>query len=257
MRTSLTEAAGALRDLLRRRPNLAIFAVGVALFAGGLAGVISRQLSVEGAFEELRENLSPAARGNAGVTGPPAQEPLAPYIQNRRAFLARKASQEPRGRGVGVVVFGSYRTPSQVEGFARTRGLRPEAVHLRVPIETFGPEEIAVGRTGVRGAVKELEAQIRGELEVLEGVLSDVTDPAFKAVYAKDAERKRQALRLLDGDPAVIFAVVLRETYSALARAEEAPHVRYVDVVEDGGAATRPPAFSAPLPEEEERRGSP
>ncbi len=253
----LLASAAVLKHIVRQRPELAVFGIGVVLFAGGLASVISGQLSVESSFEELpspaRARAGPANRARVG---PAVGEALGPYIRSKRALLAGKASQDPRVESLGMVVFKSYRTVGQVEALMKSRDLAPLAAYLRVPVETFAPAEVTVGREGLRGAIEEQKAAIAGELEVLEGVLSDVTDPVFEAVYTKDAERKREALRLLDNDPALVFALVVRETYTSLARLAENPDVRYVDVPEEARATLSTHSFSPPLPEETDKRGS-
>jgi hypothetical protein len=181
-------------------------------------------------------------------------EPVGPYIARKKALLSAKVSQEPASPTLGMMVFGSYRKVSQVEALLKARGLRPVAVQMRVPLDTFRPVQVEV--TGdLISAVSDHKASIRRELHVLDGVVSNVSDPGFKAAYSKDAARKREALRILENDPASIFAVIVSSTYSNLAKAAEAAQVRYVDIPPEPVASLSDITFAALVPEDTDHAG--
>jgi hypothetical protein len=255
MRKAVTAGIAGVASYLRERPQVALFGLGVILFAGGLASVVAGQLSPNQERQGVGTSpQSPADSGQVRV-GPALDEPVRPYIQGRKALLTRRATQSPGTPTLGMIVFGSYRPVSDVDALLKSRGLDPVAVKLRVPLPVFRPVEVVLGGKTLAAAASEHRASIRREGEALDDIVREAEDPQFKAVYKKDLDFHRQAIQTLEDDPAVIFAVVVRTTYSNLARIDDLPQVRYVDIPEDPSASLSMLSFAAPVPEDTETAG--
>ena len=255
MRKAVTAGVAGVVSYLRERPEIALFGLGVILFAGGLASVVAGQLSPNLEPKGLESSPQSPASASQVRVGPALDEPVRPYIQGRKALLARKAAQSPGTLTLGMIVFGSYRPVSEVNALLKARGLDPIAVKLRVPLPVFRPVEVMLGGKTLADAASEHRASIRREGEALDDIVREAGDPQFKAVYKKDLDFHREALEILEDDPAVIFAVVVKTTYSSLARVDDLPQIRYVDIPEDPSATLPTLSFAAPVPEDTETAG--
>jgi hypothetical protein len=255
MKKTVTAGVAGVADYLRRRPEMALFGLGVVLFAGGLASVISGQLSPRVAPRALEPTSQPSAGPKTVRVGPAMDEPVRPYIQGKKALLSRLATESPRESTLAMIVFDSYRKVSEVEALLDARALHPIAMQMRVPLPVFRPVEVVLGDKTLGAAASQHRASIRRELEVLDGIAREVTDSRFKAVYEKDLDLHREAIQLLTDDPAVIFAVMVKSTYSNLARIDDLPAVRYVEFPEDSTATISNHSFAPLVPEDTETAG--
>lgn len=234
--------------LLRRRPDLAVFTVGLVLFAGGLASLIGAQLRPPAGRLLTEQSSSPEPK--AGRVGPNPGEEVGPYIAKRKALTAERASKEPNEPTYGIVVFNSYRKASEVEALMKSRSLEAVAIQTRVPVASFKPTEIAVnGRSLVAAALDEKKA-IADDLSVLEGISVDVKDSDFRSVYEQDLRLHREALTHLGDDPVTVFAAVVKGTNASLGRTASSAQVRYVDLPDDPTATPEDSTFAALIPED-------
>jgi hypothetical protein len=234
--------------LLRRRPELAVFTVGLVLFAGGLASLIGAQLRPPAGSRLLAEQSSPEPK--AGRVGPNPGEEVAPYIEKKKALTSQRASREPNEPTYGIVVFNSYRKASEVESLIKSRSLEAVAIQTRIPVASFKPKEISVkGRSLVAAALEDKEA-VAQDLNVLEGIAVDVKDSDFRSVYEQDLRLHREALNHLGDDPVTVFAAVVRGTNAAMGRVASSAQVRYVDLPDDPTATPEDSTFAALIPED-------
>ena len=244
---ALAEFLGALR----RRPALTVFAVGLLLFTGGLVSVIGDQIG-----DAAGKLPAPPERGEAKATpapsrvGPTFGEPVGPYIEKKRSTLAERARSNPNDPTLALVVFKEYRTAGAVESFLRSRRLEALAAQVRVPVRGFKPQEVRLESRTLAEAAGGMRRSITRELETLQGIAGRVEDPAYRAVYEKDAALYREALSKLTTQPATIFAVVVRATHANLAAAGRAPEVRFIDLPDDPTATLVDTSFAAVIPED-------
>jgi hypothetical protein len=255
MRTAVTAGFAGVVAYIRQHPEIAVFGVGMILFAGGLASVISGQLSPKLESGPLKPTPELSVSPKPGRVGPALNEPVRPYIQGKKALLARRASQSPGVSTLAMIVFGSYSRASEVETLLKARNIDPVAIQLRVPLPVFRPVEVVLEDKTLAAAVSQHTASVRREREGLDEIARDVTDKRFKAVYEKDLNLHREAMKLLRRDPAIIFAVVIESTYANLGRIDDLPQVRYVDIPEDPSATISNHTFAAPIPEDTETAG--
>jgi hypothetical protein len=242
---------------LKKRPDLIIFGLGVLLFVGGLGGLIPGERAPARPVPTAAIGGTGTSKAStSGRVGPAPGEQVGPYIQAREALLAKRKVDAPKSSSPGLVVFESYRTVAQAEDFLKRSKLPAVSVKMRVPLGIFRPVEVTLGKRSLSAAVQGLKDPIRRELKELEEVSRQVTEPSFKAVYTKDIELNRQALALLDGNAATIFALVVEGSNANLAAAAAIGGVRYVDVPDDEGATTGSIAFVALLPEDTETADS-
>ena len=234
--------------LLRRRPELAVFAVGLVLFAGGLASLIGAQLRPP-AGSRLLEEPSASPEPKAGRVGPNPGEAVGPYIERKKALASQRASREPNEPTYGMVVFNSYRRASEVEALMESRGIEAIAIQTRIPIASFKPREIAVeGRSLVTAALED-KSVVERDLSVLEGIAVDVEHSAFRSVYEQDLRLHREALNHLGDDPVTVFAAVVRGTNASVGRTASSAQVRYVDLPDDPTDTPEDSTFAALIPE--------
>lgn len=255
MREAVTAGVAGVVAYLRERPQIALFGVGVVLFAGGLASVVAAQLSPAPESKALNPTPHLSARPDPVRVGPALDEQVRPYIQGRKALLATRATQSPGISTLAMIVFGSYRTVSDVESVLKARGLDPVAVKLRVPLPVFRPVEVVLGGKNLGFATSEHRLSIRREHETLNEIVREAGDARFKAVYKRDLDYHREAMEILSDDPAIIFAVVVDTTYSNLAQIDDLPQVRYVDIPDDPTATLATHTFAAPVPEDTDTAG--
>jgi len=234
--------------LLRRRPELAVFVVGVVLFAGGLASLIGAQLRPPTGGKLLAEQSTPEPK--PGRVGPNIGEEVGPYIEKKKALASQRASREPNEPTYGIVVFNSYRKASEVEALMKSRGIEAVAIQTRIPIASFKPREIAVeGRSLVTAALEDKDV-VTDDLSVLERIAGEVKDSDFRQVYEQDLRLHREALTHLGDDPVTVFAAVVRGTNASVGRTASSAQVRYVDLPDDPTDTPEDSTFAALIPED-------
>ena len=247
---------GALADFLaalRRRPALTVFTVGLLLFTGGLVSVIGDRIGdAAGELPPPRDPGEPDASQAPGRVGPTFGEAVAPYIERKRSTLTERARSHPNDATLALVVFTEYRTAGAVEAFLRARRMEALAAQVRVPVRGFKPQEVALESRTLAEAAGAMRRSVTRELEVLQGIAGRVEDPAYRAVYEKDAGLYREALSKLTTQPATIFAVVVRGTHASLASVARAAAVRFIDLPDDPTATLEDTSFAAIIPEDRE-----
>lgn len=238
-----------LIGLIRARPNVAVFAVGAALFAGGLAMVIQAQLRPPvGSRAIIEPSPSPAAKPYR--VGPQQGEPVAPYLARKRTLLNERATGQPREPVYGLMVFNSYRKASEVEALIGARQLEVHSVHVRVPLPTFKPREIVVEGRSFAEAIGEERSRVARDLEALERVVAEATDPNFRNVYQQELRLHREALGHLGDDPGIVFAIVVRGTNASLRSTASAANIRYVELPDDPVATPEDTVYAPLIPED-------
>lgn len=237
---------------LRSKPNLAVFLVGVLLFAGGLLDVIGRQLSSSDGSRLPPAPDEPAPAG-PGRVGPVPGEAVGLYLERSKALLAGRSSRTPRDPSYGLVVFDSYRKASEVQALISSAGLKAVAIQTRVPAPGFKIQQVLLAGRTITAAAGSQTAGVREELKALEGIAAGVREPGFRAIYQRQIEIHRKALSGLGKDPATVFAVVATGTNQMFGRVASAPGVRYVDLPEDPTATTQDYSFAGLIPEDAER----
>jgi hypothetical protein len=232
-----------------RRPEIALFTVGLVLFAGGLSTVIRAQLRPPASSRALAE-AAPSPEPKPIRVGPDLGDDIAPYLERKRTLLSQRASREGREPTFGIVVFDSYRKASEVEGLMKSRGLQVHSIQTRVPLATFRPKETALNGRSLVEAAREERRVVNGDLEALEEIVAAATDDNFRAVYEQNLRLHQEALGHLGDDPATVFAAVVKGTNSSLRGASSAAQVRYVDLPDDPTATPDDTVFAALIPED-------
>lgn len=250
--TSLVDRVG---SFARAHPEVVLFGVGLMLFVGGLASVLT------GAFSTGQGTRAGSPQVGTSrelpTVGPGEGVDLGLYAVGRKEVLASRAKSQPRASTFAVVSFGSYRKVGEVESFFKARGLQVAMVHLRIPLPGFASQAAQVdGR--VADAVETLIGparvrSLREEASALEAILPRTSDQAYRAVYEQDISNLRKAIELMASDPSVIYGAVIKTTYANLAKLAEAPEVRLVDPSDDGSATIESHLFVAILPDQSDR----
>jgi hypothetical protein len=234
---------------LLRRPDIALFTVGLVLFAGGLTTVIRAQLRPPAGSRAIAEAAS-SPEPKPDRVGPNPGDEVAPYLERKRTLLSQRASREGREPTFGIVVFSSYRKASEVEALMNSRRLQVHSIQTRVPLATFKPKDIALNGRSLVDAARGERAAVNDDLETLERIVATAVDDNFRVVYEENLRLHREALGHLNEDPAIVFAVVVRGTNSTLRAASSAAQVRYVDIPDDPTATPDDTVFAALIPED-------
>jgi hypothetical protein len=234
---------------LLRRPDIAIFTVGLVLFAGGLTTIIRAQLRPPASSRALEEAV-PSAEAKPERVGPDVGADVAPYLQRKRTLLSERASREGREPTFGIVVFNSYRKASEVEALMKSRNLQVHSIQTRVPLATFKPKDIALNGRSLGDAAREERSAVNDDLETLESIVADAVDDNFRMVYEENLRLHQEALGHLNDDPAIVFAAVVKGTNSTLRGVSSAAQVRYVDIPDDPTATPDDTVFAALIPED-------
>lgn len=236
---------------LRSRPEMIAFALGALLFAGGAAKLVFDQGRAVTSTHS-RPGLVPVADTRARV-GPAPGESIASYLDRKKKLLAERASKGSRVSSFAVVSFDRYRKSEETVELLGANKLSVASIWIRVPLPGFDPVEVKSGdgfAAAVAAETKRIEKEKKQELDDLEAIIPTVTDPAFRKVYQEDAQRLRKAVDLLESEPSVVFAMVVRATNASLSKAAGSPGVRLVDVADDPNASPDTHRFSGILPEE-------
>lgn len=214
-----------------QRPLIAVVAA-VVLAVGGLA-VAGADPAPDGAGDAAapRPLPSPEAGRTAEVVGPPRGADISSYVEDRTTELL----QAPDGVDTAVVSFTETLRIEDALALVQGKG-EVRAVLLRLPLEGNRPETMRVGaqedpvavvRQFLDGAAQPLRAEIDAQRQLLES--GTIDDDAFE----QDAERRideiQQVLDELDGDAAVVHALVLRASLDELQDLAGATAIRLVD----------------------------
>ena len=235
---------------LRYRTEVVIFTVGAILFLGGLANVVISNRTTPTSDLDLRPDVEgPAA---LGVVGPGPDEDIGAYVARKKELLATRSAGAGREESFAVVSFDSYRTAGQAESFLAASKLDAHSLHVRVPLPGYSSESISVADGDIAASVdayrQETLASLKEELSELEKIIPTVNDREFKRVYQEDAESRRTAISILEGEAPVVYGVVARGTHASLSKAGGVPGIRLVDVPDDPGVTPDTHQFRAIAP---------
>ncbi len=232
---------------VRYRTEVVVFTVGAILFLGGLANVILSNRTTGAGGLDLRPTVAgPAALGEVG---PGPDEDLEGYISRKKQLLAERSEGAPAEESFAVASFDSYRTAAEVEAFLKTSKVAIHSMELRVPLTGYGSELLPAQQGKVQAAVdawRQLTlVSLKEELIELEKIIPTVTDREFKEVYQEDAQSRRKAISILEGEAPVIYGLVTRSTHTALSKAARVPGIRLVDLPDDPGVTPDTHRFRA------------
>ncbi|HLF69525.1 MAG TPA: hypothetical protein VI541_01060 [Actinomycetota bacterium] len=242
------------RRSLKGRGEWVFLALGIFVFGAGLAGNLVGGSRPAKPLSEHDVHATP----NVSV-GPGEGVLIDAYIRTRRGALSELETQRPNATARAVVSFDRYLTGLEVERLLDQHGLRALRLLTRIPLTGFKDRSIVVGPEGISQALitltgTETQSKIRDELEELIKLIPTVDQPEFKRVYEEDAANHRRALEMLDGDPAIIYAVNVEGTAADLVGIAGSAAVRLVDLVPHGAPANV--SLFGLHPEDETKTGS-
>jgi hypothetical protein len=226
------------RPLRFGRENARLLAplVGMLLLVGAgihmnrypdLAGGLGSQQTID---EAGRTSPGPAlAGGQVTDVGPARGGELDDYIVARERFLA---GLDDAAVHVAVVSF-----TNELGAEALNAALGDLTVHSIQFVNPVAPDRpLSSNVTGdiartIEGAVGSSRRMAQEERDQVQMLLDDgsVVDPAFIADYERRVEEMDELLEVLDGDPAIVFAVVVEGPVSDLRSLASDPSVRLVD----------------------------
>jgi hypothetical protein len=230
-------------SFLKRQPEAIALVVSVAVFVLGVVAFAGRN------SQEPAPRKSPT--GQEPRVGPAAGESVPQYIEKKKAHLQTVAS---RGDGAtwAVVSFSEYLKPRDADGVLDVQRLKAEAAQWRVPKPDFKAAEVQISSSVEAALAPEIQRALedsKDELAGLEGMIASTSDAAAKGVFNDDAARVRETIAFLEGDPGVVYAVILRAKPSALLKLAKARGTRLVDVSEDAAAAPSTHNYAGILPD--------
>lgn len=210
--------------------------VGVLLLVGAgihmerypdLVGGLGGQQTID---EAGRISPGPAlAGGQVADVGPALGEELDDYIVARERFLA---GLDAAAVHVAVVSFTEVLGADDLD--EALGELTVHSIQFVNPVAEDRPlsSNVAGGiAETIEGAVGSSRRMAQEERDQVKMLLDDgsVIDPAFIADYERRVEEMDALLEVLDGDPAIVFAVVVEGPIAALRALSDNPRVRLVD----------------------------
>lgn len=236
---------------VRYRSEVIVFTIGVLLFSGGLINVIASNRSTQDEEVDLR----PSAPGPSGLgeVGPGAGTDLVAYIDGKKKLLASRAKAAPKEASFAVLSFDSYKTPDETDKFVKARKLETNSVEVRIPLPGYSSDSLSLENLSVVEAISAWRdrrlSTLREELSELEKIIPTVDDKEFRRVYQEDAESRRKAISILEGNASVVFGLLVRGPHGDLLKASQAPGVRLVDLPEEPATTPETHRFKALTPE--------
>jgi hypothetical protein len=222
----------------------ALAALIVLLLASALVAVAER--ADDGARGRGSADDPALAAPSPGI-GPLPGQPVGPYIEARRAALARLDT----GRRVAVVSFTRYVTVTVVD-LLDSAELDVEAVVVAAP----GGSPAVVSRSDLGTWAQDERERAAQERAELERLLPTVEDADFVRTYREDVERLAALERSVDVAADVVFGAVVVGTVDELQRLARSDAVRLVDVG-PGAAVPDHDEVTALRPEETGDAGEP
>jgi hypothetical protein len=240
--------------LVREVPQLGALVIAALVLASGVAVANRRQPGAANG-DRRRAEQGPGEDGETrGQLGPTIGESVPAYLDSTRQRLLNGGIGQPDGAVLAVVSFAQYRTAKQIQDI-----LGPASVarmFYRVPVAPL-PEPMP-GEIGVVDFVKDakkefLRLAIEHEQEAknLQGVIeTNEFDPAQKAEDEKQRDLHLKQARMLRGDCACIYGVIVQTKLRVLIGVVDKPGVRAVDASALNARIGDYDTYSALLPEE-------
>lgn len=166
-------------------------------------------------------------RGHLGPTPGPASTQS--YVEEKRSYLAKMASDDAGAKSAALVSFKSYVPAPAVQKLVR--GMEPTAVWVRFP--SADPEPLLVETTisaAVAEGAVELRTSLDAEIAELQAQVRTASGAAKSDLTTVVAERKADRAKL-GGGCGCVFALSVREaTLSSLRELQRESSVKLVDV---------------------------
>lgn len=232
-----------LSGFLKRQPEVVALVVAAAVFVVGVLVFAGRRPS------EPAPRRSPT--GQEPKIGPASGEPIAAYIDKKKALLQTVASRGDQPIWA-VASFSQYLKPRDVDALLDVQRLDAASAQWRVPRPDFKAAEVEVGssvQSALKREVNRLLDTLSDERAGLEGMIESTTDAAAKATFGEDLARVTEVIGFLEQDPGLVYAVILRGRPSELIELAKAQGTRLVDVTEDPAATPSTHNYSGILPD--------
>jgi len=240
--------------LVREVPQLGALVIAALVLASGVTVANRRPPGgVSGGGRQAEQG--PGENGDSrGQIGPQIGESVAAYVDSTRQRLLNGGIGQPDGAVLAVVSFTQYRTARQIQDI-----LGPATVarmFYRVPVAPLPdpmPAEIGVVDF-VKDAKKEflrLAIQHERDAKDLQGVIeTNEFDPVQREADEKERDLHLKQARMLRGDCACIYGVLVQTKLRVLIGVVDKPGVRAVDVSVLDARIGDYDSYSALLPEE-------
>lgn len=241
--------------LLREVPQLGALAIAGLVLASGVT-VASRERDQRAPGNGATGEQVPGPKGDEDgrvAIGPQLGDSVAAYLDATQQRLIRVAAGQPDAEGSALVAFEQYRTPLQVREL-----LGPATQVVRIfyraplPLPQTEWQQRAVGDvvTDSRKEFLRRAIVLEREAAALQSVIdTNDHDPVQKKADEDQASVYRREAKLLKGDCACIYAVVVQTRMRVLIDVSRQPGVRVVDAGAPG-VNYRDYTFTALLPEE-------
>jgi len=180
------------------------------------------------------------------AVGPLPGVDLAAYVDNRRRALAMAKTDR-----VAVASLAAYATETQAKALAGAAGINLVGLLAAAP----GTAPSIVTGDMATWARAQTEAS-RQEADEIRKLLPTVDDPSFKSFYQSELARLDKAVKSVNPDSPLIFALVVRGPAAALQQLATRSEVRLVDIGD--GADPAPKAdYRGVRPEEQKQANVP
>lgn len=236
----------------RYRTEIIVFSIGALLFAGGLLNVIASNRSNEEdvVFESRPSVPGPSALGEVGPS--PGMDP-ATYIETKKKLLAERAKASPKESSFAIVSFDRYQSAEETDKFVKARKIEAHSIEVRVPLPGYPSEALGLEGTHVPDVVAAWKQKtlntLKEELAELLKIIPTVDDKEFKRVYQEDADSRKNAIAILEGDASVVFGVLLRGPHAELLKASQVAGVLLVDLPPEPAITPETHRFKALAPQ--------
>lgn len=228
---------------LKRQPELVALAVAAAVFVVGVLVFAGRRPN------EAAPRKSPT--GQEPRIGPAPGEPIAAYIDKKKALLQTVASRGDQPVWA-VASFSQYLKGKDIDALLDVQRMKAAAAQWRVPRPDFKAAEVEVGSSVESALKREIQRvldTLNDEREGLEGMIASTNDAAAKATFNEDLGRVTEVIGFLEQDPGLVYAVIIRARPSDLLELAKAQGTRLVDVTEDPAATPSTHNYSGILPD--------
>lgn len=237
----------------RYRTEIIFFTIGAVLFAGGLINVISSNMRSD---EDVITRSRPSVPGPSalGEVGPSPGMEIATYIETKRTLLAERAKASPKESSFAIVSFGKYQSSAETDMFIKARKIEAHSIEVRVPLPGYPSEALSLEGTQASEAVAAWKQRtlptLREEREELLKTIRTVDEEEAKRVWQEDADSRKNAIAVLEGDAPVIFGLLLRGPHADLLKASQVPGVLLVDLPVEPAITPETHRFKALTPPE-------
>lgn len=239
--------------LFREVPQLGAVAIAALVFTSSIT-VVSRTARTERAAQRGGGDEGPgeADGPTEGVLGPGIGDSVDAYVEGTKTRLRRLAGDDADEMAVAVLMLTGYRTPEQVRDLLGP--IQARVVFYRPPtpdglIRQIGVDDLV---RDIRKDFTKVAGSLDREAKELRRVAATIKNDRKQQQFdLRNAAQYERQVKLLRGDCACVFAVVVRAQVRMLADALNLPAVRAIDTsapdAELGGFT-----FTALLPEEKE-----